>query len=70
MENSQGVINNAENTCGTNQGGCLQITNKPWIVPEEEKECRKRTRGTGDLLYIYQHTLRIAKRDERNISMA
>ena len=38
------------------------------IFPDESKGCRKRTRGTEELLYIDQHILNESKR-QKNLAM-
>ena len=40
------------------------------ILPEEQKGCRKKSRGTGDLLYIDKMVLKEAKRRKKNLAMA
>ena len=40
------------------------------LFPEEQKQCRKRTRGTGDLLYFDQHILKESKTRRKNLAMA
>ena len=40
------------------------------ILPDEQKGCRKRTRGTGELLYIDQHILNENKTRQKNLAMA
>ena len=40
------------------------------IFPEEQKRCNKRTRGTGELLYIDQHILNESKTRRKNLVMA
>ena len=44
----------------------------PWrqLFPEEQKGCRKGSRGTGELLYIYQHILNESKTRRKNLAMA
>ena len=39
------------------------------IIPEEQKGCRKRTRGTGGLLYIDQHILNDSKTRRKYLAM-
>ena len=40
------------------------------LLPEEQKGCRKRSRGTNDLLFIDKMVLKHAKKNQRNLSMA
>ena len=40
------------------------------ILPEEQKGCGKKSRGTGDLLYIDKMVLKEAKRRKKNLAMA
>ena len=40
------------------------------IFPEEQKGCRKRTRGAKELLYIDQHILNDSKTRRKNLTMA
>ena len=40
------------------------------IFPEEQKGCRKRTRGTEELLYIDKHILIESKARSKNLAMA
>ena len=40
------------------------------VFPEEQKWYHRRTTGTGDLLYIYQHILNDCKVRWRNLAMA
>ena len=40
------------------------------LFPEEQKGCRKGTRGTGELLYIAQHNLNESKMRRKNLAMA
>ena len=40
------------------------------VFPEEQKGCRKDSRGTNDLLYIDQQILREVKRRKRNLATA
>ena len=40
------------------------------LFPEKQKGCRKRSRGTAELLYIDQHTLNENKTRQKNIAMA
>ena len=40
------------------------------LFPEEEKGCRKETRATGKLLYIYQHIINESKAKRKNLAMA
>ena len=39
------------------------------LFPEEQKECRKGTKGTGDLLYIDQHILKSSKTRKEDVAM-
>ena len=39
------------------------------MFPEEQKGCRKGTRGTGELLYIGQHILKESKTRRKNLIM-
>ena len=40
------------------------------LFPEEQKRCRKRSRGTADLLYINQHILNKSKTRRKNLAIA
>ena len=40
------------------------------IFPDEQKGCRKKTRGTEELLYINQHILNESKTRRKNLAMA
>ena len=40
------------------------------LFPEEQKGCRKGTRGTGKLLYVDQHILNESKTSRKNLAMA
>ena len=40
------------------------------LFPEEQIECHKGTRGTGNLLYIGQHILKESKTRPKNVAMA
>ena len=40
------------------------------LFPEEQKGCCKGTRGTAELLYIYQHFLNESKNRRKNLAMA
>ena len=40
------------------------------LFPDEQKGCRKGSRGTAELLYIYQHILNESKTRRKNIAMA
>ena len=40
------------------------------LFPEEQKGCRKESRGTAELLYIDQHTLNESKTRRKNQAMA
>ncbi len=40
------------------------------IFPDEQKECRKRTKGTEELLYIDPHILKESKTRRKNLAMA
>ena len=40
------------------------------LIPDEQKECRKRSRGTAELLYIDQHILNESKKRQKNLAMA
>ena len=40
------------------------------MFPDEEKGCRKRSRGTAELLYIDQHILNESKTRRKNLAMA
>ena len=39
------------------------------LFPEEQKGCRKKSRGTQDLLFIEKMVLRHARTNERNLAM-
>ena len=40
------------------------------ILPEEQKGCRRKCKGTGDLLYIDRRILKEAKKRRKNLAMA
>ena len=40
------------------------------MLPEEQKECRKRSQGTNDLLYINRAVIREVKSRIKNLAMA
>ena len=40
------------------------------MLPEEQKECRKRSQGTNDLLYINRAVIREVKSMIKNLAMA
>ena len=40
------------------------------LLPEEQKGCRRKSKGTGDLLYIDKMILKEVKRRRKNLSMA
>ena len=40
------------------------------MFPDEQKGCRKGSRGTAELLYIDQHTLNESKTRRKNLAMA
>ena len=40
------------------------------IFLNDQKGCRKRTRGTEELLYIYQHILNKSKMRRKNLAVA
>ena len=40
------------------------------LFPDEQKECRKGSRGTAELLYIDQHILNESKTRWKNLAMA
>ena len=40
------------------------------LIPEEQKGCRKGSRGTNDLLYIDQRMMKEAKQRRKNLAMA
>ena len=40
------------------------------LFPDEQKRCRKRSRGTAELLYIDQHILNESKIRRKNLAMA
>ena len=40
------------------------------ILPEEQKGCRRKCKGTGDLLYIDRRILKEAKKRKKNLAMA
>ena len=40
------------------------------LLPEEQKGCRKRSRGTNDLLYIDRAVIREVKSRKKNLAMA
>ena len=40
------------------------------LFPDEQKGCRKGSRGTAELLYIDQHILNVSKTRRKNLAMA
>ena len=40
------------------------------LLPKEPKRCRKRARGTNDLLYIERAVIRAVKSRKKNLAMA
>ena len=40
------------------------------LFPEEQKGCRKGSRGTGELLYLDKHILNESKTRQKNLAMA
>ena len=40
------------------------------LLPEDKKGCRKRSRGTNDLLYIDRAVTREVKPSKKNLAMA
>ena len=40
------------------------------LLPEEQKECRKRSRRTNDLIYIDRTFIREVKSRKKNLTMA
>ena len=40
------------------------------MVPEEQKGCRKRSRGTNDLLYIDRTVIKEVKSRKKNLAIA
>ena len=40
------------------------------LFPDEQKECRKGSRGTVELLFIDQHILNESKTRQKNLAMA
>ena len=40
------------------------------LLPEEQKGCRKRSRGTNDLLYIDRTVIREVKSKKKNLAVA
>ena len=40
------------------------------LLPEEQKGCRKGSRGTNDLLYIYRAVIKEVKSRNKNLAMA
>ena len=40
------------------------------LFPDKQKGCRKGSRGTAELLYIYQHILNESKNRRKNLAMA
>ena len=40
------------------------------LLPEEQEGCRKRSRGTNDLLYIDRAVVRKVKSRKKNLAMA
>ena len=43
---------------------------KGTLLPEEQKECRKGSRGTNDLLYIDKAVIKEVKSRNKNLAMA
>ena len=40
------------------------------LLPEEQKGCRERSRGTGDLLFIDRMIMKEVKKRKKNLAMA
>ena len=69
---AEGLVNSTyelEDTNGTKKERDLRLANKSRIVSEEQKECRKGSIGTGELLYIDQHILNEKKTRRKNLAM-
>ena len=62
--------NDVENTDSTNKRGDLLPIDKLWNIPWGTERMPKRTRGTGELLYIDQHTHSESKTRKKNLTMA
>ena len=41
-----------------------------WLLPQEQKGCRRKSRGTNDLLFIDKMIMREIKMRKQNLSMA
>ena len=55
--------NDVANTNSSNKENiCYSLTNRG-LFPDVQKGCRKRSRGTAELLYIDQHILMRARQD-------
>ena len=59
-----------ENVNHTNKERDLLLVNKPRMIPDEQKGCRKGSRGTAELLHIDQDFLNESKTRRKNLAMA
>ncbi len=50
-------------------GEVYWFLNDNMLLPEEQKGCRKKTRGTSDLLYIDKMVLKEARARKKNLAM-
>ena len=59
-----------ENTYSTNKGKIYYSLTSRGLFPDEQKGCRKGSRGTAELLFIDQHILNESKTRRKNLAMA
>ena len=62
--------NDVENTNSTSKRKDLHSLTSCGLFPDEQKGCRKGSRGTAELLYIDQHILNESKTRRKNLAMA
>ena len=62
--------NDVENTNSTNKENIYYSLTSRGLFPDEQKGCRKGSRGTGELFYIDQRTLNESKTRRKNLAMA
>ena len=62
--------NDVEIFNSTNKGKDQLLAKKPRLFPNEQKGCRKGSRGIADLLCIDQHILNESKTKRKNLAMA
>ena len=62
--------NDVENTNSTNKGKIYYSLTSRGLFPDEQKGCRKGSRGIAELLFIDQHILNESKTRRKNLAMA